>query len=134
MYNWTRLPTLGQTRTRSPDLGGAANIRNLWPQPYCNTAWTARVKDQLEERLHSTVCSGEIDVSTAQRDLAVDWIAAYKKYFHTDRPRLDQTKARTRTSEGYSATEEPCPFAARGTPPNAPLMRRLTGIDHDPVT
>jgi hypothetical protein len=32
------------------------------------------------------VCGGELDLSTAQRDIAADWIAAYKKYFHTDRP------------------------------------------------
>ena len=32
------------------------------------------------------VCGGELDLSTAQRDIATDWIAAYKKYFHTNRP------------------------------------------------
>lgn len=77
----------------TPDLGGAANIRNLWPQPYYDTAWNARVKDQLEEQLHAMVCEGQIDVATAQHDLAVDWISAYKKYFHTDRPHLRHPKA-----------------------------------------
>jgi len=24
--------------------------------------------------------------TTAQREISTDWIAAYKKYFHTDRP------------------------------------------------
>jgi hypothetical protein len=70
----------------TPDLGGATNIRNLWPQPYYNTTWHARVKDQLEERLHSMVCSGEIDLATAQHEIASNWIAAYKKYFHTEKP------------------------------------------------
>jgi hypothetical protein len=32
------------------------------------------------------VCTGKLDLSTAQRDIATDWIAAYKKYFHTDKP------------------------------------------------
>jgi hypothetical protein len=32
------------------------------------------------------VCDGELDLPTAQRDIATDWIVAYKKYFHTDRP------------------------------------------------
>lgn len=118
----------------TPDLGGAANIRNLWPQPYYNTAWTASVKDQLEERLHSMVCSGEIDVATAQHDLAADWIGAYKKYFHTDRPRFDHPRERTRFREGYLPAEELSPLAARAAPPNAPFMRRLTGVDYDPVT
>jgi hypothetical protein len=44
------------------------------------------VKDALEERLHEMVCAGQLDLSTAQRDIAADWIAAYKKYFRTDRP------------------------------------------------
>ena len=44
------------------------------------------MKDALEEHLHQMVCSGQLDLSTAQRDIATDWIAAYKKYFHTDRP------------------------------------------------
>jgi len=43
-------------------------------------------KDDLEEHLHEIVCDGELDLYTAQRDIATDWIAAYKKYFHTDRP------------------------------------------------
>jgi len=68
----------------TPDLGGAESIRNLWPQPY-TTRWNARVKDQLEQRLHQMVCSGDLDLATAQRDIAVDWIAAYKKYVG-DRP------------------------------------------------
>jgi hypothetical protein len=70
----------------TPELGGAQDIRNLWPQPYRATTWNARVKDALEVRLHEMVCSGEIDLSTAQHDIATDWIAAYKKYFHTDKP------------------------------------------------
>jgi len=70
----------------TPELGGATNIRNLWPEPYYNTVWNAHVKDQLEQRLHAMVCSSEIDLSTAQREIATDWVSAYKKYFHTDRP------------------------------------------------
>jgi hypothetical protein len=32
------------------------------------------------------VCAGKVDLPTAQNDIATDWIAAYKKYFHTDTP------------------------------------------------
>jgi hypothetical protein len=63
----------------TPDLGGAESIRNLWPQPY-SARWNAHVKDELEQRLHELVCSGQLDLATAQHDIAVDWIAAYKKY------------------------------------------------------
>ncbi len=70
----------------SPQLGGTDDIRNLWPEPESSTAWNAGAKDALESRLHQLVCQGKINVATAQRDLATDWISAYKRYFHTDRP------------------------------------------------
>jgi hypothetical protein len=70
----------------TPELGGSSDIRNLWPEPYRAPVWNAHVKDQLEDRLRDMVCKGEIDLSTAQRDISADWIVAYKKYFHTDRP------------------------------------------------
>jgi len=71
----------------TPELGGAADIRNLWPEPYSATVWNAHVKYQLEDRLHQMVCDGQLDLATAQHDIATDWIAAYKKYFNSSRPR-----------------------------------------------
>jgi hypothetical protein len=70
----------------TPALGGADDIHNLWPHSYSATAWNARVKDALEDRLREMVCDGSLDLSEAQRDIATNWIAAYKKYFHTDKP------------------------------------------------
>jgi hypothetical protein len=70
----------------TPALGGSDDIRNLWPQSYSSTVWNAHVKDALEQHLRDMVCAGNLDLATAQRDLAQDWIAAYKKYFHTDHP------------------------------------------------
>ncbi len=70
----------------TPELGGANDIRNLWPEPYFTQVWNARVKDALENRLHEMVCDGQLDLATAQHDISADWIAAYKKYFHTNRP------------------------------------------------
>ena len=70
----------------TPALGGADDIGNLWPQSYSATIWNARVKDALEDRLHELVCHGDLDLSTAQREISTDWIGAYKKYFHTDTP------------------------------------------------
>jgi hypothetical protein len=70
----------------TPELGGSNDIRNLWPEPYRAPVWNAHVKDQVEDRLRDMVCKGQIDLATAQRDIAADWILAYKKYFHTDRP------------------------------------------------
>ena len=70
----------------TPELGGAADARNLWPQRYAAGAWNARVKDDLERLLPRLVCDGRVDLVAAQRDIALDWIAAYRKYFETDVP------------------------------------------------
>lgn len=70
----------------APGLGGVEDIHNLWPEPYTSSTWNARVKDALEEHLHQLVCAGKLDLPTAQNDIATNWIAAYKKYFHTDKP------------------------------------------------
>jgi anti-sigma factor RsiW len=70
----------------SPQLGGTDDIRNLWPEPASLTVWNMRAKDALEGRLKQLVCQGKVSLSTAQHDLATDWISAYKKYFHADRP------------------------------------------------
>lgn len=70
----------------SLELGGSNSVKNLWPQSYLTQPWNAHVKDQLENEMHDEVCSGQLDLATAQHDISTDWIAAYKKYFHTDRP------------------------------------------------
>ena len=70
----------------TPALGGADDIHNLWPESRQATLWNAEVKDALEDRLRSLVCGGQLDLATAQHEMAANWIATYKKYFHTDRP------------------------------------------------
>jgi anti-sigma factor RsiW len=70
----------------TPELGGAPDARNLWPQRYASRVWNAHVKDQLERLLPRLVCEGQLPLGVAQRDIAHDWIAAYKKYFKTTAP------------------------------------------------
>jgi len=77
----------------TPGLGGSDDIRNLWPQPRYNATWNSFVKDRLEDYLHQMVCRRELNLATAQRDVAKDWISAYKKYFHTNVPlALDRSR------------------------------------------
>ena len=71
----------------TPELGGSTDIHNLWPEPR-SSVWNSFVKDDLENRLHQLVCQGKVDLPTAQREIATDWISAYKKYFDTDHPLL----------------------------------------------
>ena len=75
----------------TPALGGSDDIRNLWPHSY-SSLWNARVKDALEDRLRDMVCDGELELADAQREIASNWIEAYKKYFHTDYPLPEHTK------------------------------------------
>lgn len=70
----------------SPALGGAEDVRNLWPQAYSQGVWTSRVKDALEDQLRRMVCEGTVDLATAQREISSNWIGAYRKYFRTAEP------------------------------------------------
>jgi hypothetical protein len=70
----------------TPALGGADDIHNLWPHSYAATVWNAQVKDALEDRLRQMVCDGRMDLADAQKEIATNWIAAYKRHFHTDQP------------------------------------------------
>ena len=64
------------------ELGGApADPRNLWPQPHrVAGGWGSYAKDRLEDRLHALVCEGRVPLAQAQREIAADWIAAYRRY------------------------------------------------------
>jgi len=70
----------------SLELGGSNSIKNLWPESYWTSPWNARVKDRLENRLHELVCDGELDLKTAQREIAANWIEAYKRYVSPNPP------------------------------------------------
>lgn len=64
----------------SLEIGGAPDDpNNLWLEPYAGPL-NARVKDRLENKLHSLVCSGQLSLSDAQRAIGTDWVAAYRKF------------------------------------------------------
>jgi len=59
-------------------VGGAPrSIRNLWPQPR-NLHPGAGEKDQLEDRLHTQVCTGSIPLATAQQMFERNWVQAWQ--------------------------------------------------------
>jgi hypothetical protein len=61
----------------SLELGGAPNDpRNLWPEP----GGTPNPKDRLENRLHELVCGGSLPLADARRQIAADWVTAYRRY------------------------------------------------------
>jgi len=69
----------------SRELGGADDIKNLWPQPYGTTPWNAQLKDNLENKLHKEMCAGKISLKKARDMLVNDWRIAYKKYYGTSK-------------------------------------------------
>jgi hypothetical protein len=64
----------------SRELGGADDVRNLWPQSYSG-GWNARDKDRLENELHKRLCHGELSLADAQKRICGDWRDAYREIF-----------------------------------------------------
>ena len=64
----------------SLELGGANDIKNLWPQSYTTKPLNAHTKDALENKLHKLICTGKADPAEVQKDVAADWTKAYEKY------------------------------------------------------
>jgi len=65
------------------DLGGAPNdARNLWPEPDYRGAkgFYLNPKDRLERVLNRLVCDRRMTLARAQRLIAGDWAAAYRRY------------------------------------------------------
>ena len=93
----------------SLELGGAPSAQtNLWPEPY-NTPEGARVKDRVENKLHTLVCEHGISLATAQHAIASNWWTAYQTYVGTTTTTLTPaTSARTSTSAPAST---PAPVA-----------------------
>jgi hypothetical protein len=64
----------------SLELGGSNSIANLFPEPGAGAA-SYHVKDKLENRLHALVCSGALRLREAQRQIATDWEALYRRVY-----------------------------------------------------
>jgi hypothetical protein len=65
------------------ELGGAVNdSRNLWPEPdYARReGFYLNPKDRVETKLKHLVCSGQITLAAAQRQIAADWVTALARY------------------------------------------------------
>lgn len=63
------------------ELGGApSDVHNLWPEPSIASTGGSGEKDQLENKLHSLVCSGQLALTAAQQAIASDWWTAYEQY------------------------------------------------------
>jgi hypothetical protein len=81
-YHDRRLSQYEEDHLIPLELGGApADPRNLWPEPRTSPdGWGADRKDELEFALNQLVCAGRLPLREAQRAIATDWIAAYRRY------------------------------------------------------
>lgn len=61
-------------------LGGADDVRNLWPQSLSGP-WNAHDKDRLETELCRRVCHGTMALDQAQSVLLGDWRDGYTQIF-----------------------------------------------------
>ena len=62
--------------------GNPTDPKNLWPEPYVGTTG-ARIKDQVENKLHDLVCAGKMPLADAQKAISTNWWAAYQKFVAT---------------------------------------------------
>jgi hypothetical protein len=61
--------------------GAPEDVRNLWPElREPADGWTAAMKDELEAVLARDICAGVLPLAEAQRAIATDWRAAYRRY------------------------------------------------------
>jgi len=65
----------------SLELGGSNDPANLYPEAASSPSPGFRVKDRLENRLHALVCSRRMPLRQAQRGIAVNWVALYRRVF-----------------------------------------------------
>ncbi|GAC1364304.1 MAG: hypothetical protein NVS2B12_11510 [Ktedonobacteraceae bacterium] len=62
----------------SLELGGSNDIANLWPEA-SSPKPGFHEKDQVENYLHSQVCSGAISLHDAQMQIATNWLNIYSQ-------------------------------------------------------
>jgi len=81
-YHDRRLSQYEEDHLIPLELGAApADPRNLWPEPRTSPdGWGADRKDELEFALNQLVCAVRLPLREAQRAIATDWIAAYRRY------------------------------------------------------
>lgn len=78
----TNLSDYEEDHLISLELGGnPTDPQNLWPEPYVASVQDggAKSKDTVENYLHKEVCSGQINLQEAQKEISTDWYAVYKQ-------------------------------------------------------
>jgi hypothetical protein len=68
----------------SRELGGADDVKNLWPEPWYiavdGKESGAHQKDRVENATHKAVCAGSISLEEAQAQIVKDWTVLYRRF------------------------------------------------------
>jgi hypothetical protein len=68
----------------SRELGGADDVKNLWPEPWYiaveGKEMGAHQKDHVENATHRAVCAGTISLADAQAQIVEDWTVLYRRF------------------------------------------------------
>ncbi len=64
----------------SLELGGSNDISNLFPEAALPVPGFHE-KDKVENYLHAQVCSGAISLNEAQKEIATNWLAVWRRQF-----------------------------------------------------
>lgn len=79
-YSDTNLSDYEEDHLIALSIGGSpTDPKNLWPQPR-NSRWGSAEKDKLELVMYKMVCNHTITLQQAQKEMATDWVSAYKRY------------------------------------------------------
>lgn len=62
----------------SLELGGSNDLANLWPE-VSNVTMGSHQKDVVENYLHRMVCSGQMELLDAQKQIETNWVAIYNQ-------------------------------------------------------
>ena len=109
----------------SLELGGSNSVKNLWPESYQTQPWNARVKDQLEDRLHDDVCSQQMELAAAQQAISGNWIESVQaRVPHADAAHRDAVRQAQRQTKTSGATNWCEPPTSRRTQARIALRRR----------
>jgi hypothetical protein len=79
----TQLSKYEEDHLISLEIGGSPTApTNLWPEAHF-IHWSSFLKDKVENKLHAMICSGQISLAAAQREIASNWEAAYISFYGT---------------------------------------------------
>jgi hypothetical protein len=113
----------------SLELGGSNDISNLWPEAAAPKPGFHE-KDEVENALHDQVCSGQIDLAIAQREIATDWLSVYDQIHGLPSsahvPAAPGAPAAPSGTAVVPATEQGAAASSDGAcPPNFPIKGNI---------